>query len=347
MKQKFKPIKAFLAFIPLTLALSSCGKNFPSVEKLDKMATQLEQTSSSMADDIYQSCLKRTQFISFLSGDFIHRKEEEKNCDEIYKPTSQDVKTANVVLVKYIKSLGKIASNDTVSFDDSFNKFGDSLKSLEIPRSNGENFTLNKSEVDAGVGILKFITNAASREFRRKTLKQAIVCSDRDIQTYINGVSFTPVKGADSGPTTTGGLIGLTQAYIDGILQSEEQQIDTYFRDYRTVADKKQDELTLIQLEDAYNKAMASLRARREAANNYVAILQEIAKLHQEIKTEFQDKAKKEDSCQAIYTTTLQKGDTKDKEVTYNPEELKRLEEIISKHANNLDPLIQKLDKGF
>jgi hypothetical protein len=345
MKQNLKPIKALLAFIPLTLALSSCGKDFPSVGKLDKMATQLEQASSNIADDIYQSCITRTQFISFLSGNFNHRKDEEKKCDQVYKPTAKEFKKANTVLVKYIKSIGRIASNDTVSFDESFTALGDSLKSIEISRSNGENFKFDQSEVDAGVGILKFITNAASREFRRTTLKQAIVCSDRDIQTYINGVSTTFVKNSNSDTATTRGLIGLTQAYIDGILQSEDQQIVNYFRDYRTVfADKNQDGLTLIQLEEAYNKAMESLRIRREAASNYVAILQEIANLHQAIKTEFQDKAKGQDSCQVIYTTELRKENTKEKEITYNNEEIKRLKDIVSKHVNNLESLMQKSD---
>jgi len=106
MKINFKPIRAIVALVPFALLLNSCGRDFPSVQKLGKMTTVLEESSSNMADDIYNSCITRTKYISFLvaqgsSGSFSLRQEQEKNCDDSNKLAVKNVKDANSVLVEY------------------------------------------------------------------------------------------------------------------------------------------------------------------------------------------------------------------------------------------------------
>ncbi|NJM70039.1 MAG: hypothetical protein HC862_07285 [Scytonema sp. RU_4_4] len=326
------------------------------------MTTTLEQASSNIADDIYNSCITRTKYISFLvaqgsSGSFSLREQEEKICDNSNKPAVKKVKEANSVLVEYIKALGKLASGDTVSFDKNFNTLGESLKNLQIPQSNGQSFSFNSSDVDAGISITKFITNAFTREFRREKLKQAILCTDKDIQTYIKGDSTSHKNDSTSAHSSTGGLIALTQqAYVNGILAAEEQQIRTYFPDYigGILPVSQTQALDFIQLEENYNKAMDSIRSRRDAADNYVEILQKIAEMHSKLKTEFQgkgedklDDAQSQDSCRDLYTVKADKTANKEKAIKYNEEEIKNLEKIVSESAKSLEPLIQKISKGL
>ncbi|MBW4634056.1 MAG: hypothetical protein KME30_19770 [Iphinoe sp. HA4291-MV1] len=362
MKNYPKPIRAFLALVPFTLLLSSCGRDFPSVQRLGKMTTTLEQTSSNMADDIYNSCITRTKYISFLvaqgsSGSFSLREQEERNCNDFNRPAVKNVKDANSVIAEYIKALGKLASGDTVSFDKNFNALGESLKKLQIPQSSGQSFSFNSSDVDAGISIAKFITNAFTREFRREKLKQAILCTDKDIQTYIKGVSTSSEKDSTSVNSATGGLIALTQqAYVNGILTAEEQEIRNYFTNYigglAPVAQTQA--LDFIKLEENYNKAMDSIRSRRDAAENYVELLQKIAEMHSKLKIEFQGKgedklsdAQLQNYCQDLYTAKADKAATKEKAITYDEEELKRIGNIVSKYAKSLEPLIQEMDQDL
>lgn len=361
MKINFKPIRAIVALVPFALLLNSCGRDFPSVQKLGKMTTVLEESSSNMADDIYNSCITRTKYISFLvaqgsSGSFSLRQEQEKNCDDSNKLAVKNVKDANSVLVEYLKALGKMASGDTVSFDKNFNTLGESLKKLQIPQSQGKPFSFNASDVDAGTSIAKFITNAFTREFRREKLKQAILCTDKDIQTYI-GSATSGVKDSASNEPTTGGLIALTQqAYVNGILTAEEQEIRNYFTNYiGGLAPVSQTHaLDFIKLEENYDKGMDSIRSRRDAAENYVEILEKIAKMHSKLKTEFQGKGKEQLSdaqlqnyCQDLYTREADKAATKEKAITYDQEEIKNVGKIVSEYEKSLEPLIQKMQKGL
>lgn len=365
MKINFKPIRAIVALVPFALLLNSCGRDFPSVQKLGEMTTTLEQASSNIADDIYNSCITRTKYMSFLvappslvdgssPNPFLRRREEEKICENSNRPTVNNVKEANSVLVEYLKALRKIASGDTVSFDKNFNSLGESLKKLQIPQSQGKPFSFNGSDVDAGTSIAKFITNAFTREFRREKLKQAILCTDKDIQTYIGATSG--VKDSASNQPTTGGLIALTQqAYVNGILTAEELEIRNYVTDYigglKPVSQERP--LDFIKLEEDYNKAMDSIRSRRDAATNYVAILQKIAEMHSDLKTKFQSNGKQlseaqlQNYCQDLYTAKADKAATKEKAITYDEEEIKNVEKIVSEYEKSLEPLIQKIQKGF
>ncbi|WP_211173066.1 hypothetical protein [Brasilonema bromeliae] len=325
------------------------------------MATTLELSSSNIADDIYNSCITRTKYIPFLAAkgssdsfhSFLQRQDEQKRCDDLYKQKVTDVKKANSVLVEYVKALGKLASDDTASFDKNFTALDESLKNLKFSQSNGQVFSFKGPDVDAGINIAKFLTNAFTREFRREKLKKAILCTDKDIQTYTGATSS--VKDSASNQPATGGLIALTQqAYINGILTAEEEQIRTYFTDYIGGLTQVSETHTLdfITLEENYNKAMDSIRSRKDAAENYVELLQKIATLHSNLKTEFQGKDQIDDAqlsnyCQDLYTTKADKAATKEKAVTYDQEELKRVRKIVSDSERTLEPLIQKMDKGL
>ncbi|BAZ22107.1 hypothetical protein NIES4073_29880 [Kalymmatonema gypsitolerans NIES-4073] len=361
MKINFKPIRAIVALVPFALLLNSCGRDFPSVQKIGKMADALEESSSKLADDIYNSCITRTKYISFLtapgsSGSFPLREQEEKKCDDFNRPAVKNVKDANSVLVKYLKTLGKMASDDTVSFDKNFNYLGESLKKLQVPQANGKPFSFDTSDVNAGISITKFITNALTMKFRQEKLKQAILCTDKDIQTYI-GSATSSVKDLASNQPTTGGLRALTeQAYVNGILIAEEQEVRNYFTNYiGGLTPVSQDHpLDFIKLEEDYNKAMDSIRTRKDVAGNYVAILQQIAAMHSNVKTEFQGKGEKQlsdaqlqDYCQRLDTAKADKAATKEKAITYEQEEIKNVGKIVSEYEKSLEPLIEKMNKGF
>ncbi|KAB8321090.1 hypothetical protein SD81_006215 [Tolypothrix campylonemoides VB511288] len=359
MKINFQPIRAIVAIVPFALLLNSCGRDFPSVQKLGKMTTKLEESSSIMANDIYDSCITKTKYISFLSTSkpsqispdpFFLKEQHQKYCDDSKKPIVISVKAANTLVINYIQSLGKLATGDTVSFDKNLNSLADSLKNLK-----GKGFSVNGSDVDAGIGIARFLLNAATREFRREKIKQAVLCIDKDIQTYIGQVSTPSGKESVSDQPETAGLIALTQkAYINGTLKEEEEQIKTYFSTYIAAMTRPQTHpVDFLKLDEDYNKAINSLRNRREAAQNYIKILTQIAEMHAELKENFQGKGKDrlsdaqlQDYCQNIYTQKAEKV-AKEKAAISNDKDIQNVGKIVSEYTKNIDTLIQDMDKNL
>ncbi|MBW4570124.1 MAG: hypothetical protein KME31_19465 [Tolypothrix carrinoi HA7290-LM1] len=310
-----------------------------------------------MAEDIYNSCITKTKYISFLvvpdsAGSFTQREEQEKICETSSKPTSKNVARANAILTEYIDALvylanGKNLSGQTISFDENFTKLGNSLKSLSIPGAAGtqSRAIFNESEVNAGISIAKFLTNVFTKEFRRDKLKQAILCTDKDIQTYI--------KGSSTSEQPTGGLIALTQqGYINLTLEIEEEKIRGYFTDYIAVLGSNPNSriLDFRQLEEKYNEAMDNLRKRRDNAETYIEVLSKVAEMHAKLKTEFEGKnnlndAQLQNYCKDFFQPKTEKVASKDKSVKYDAEELRKVTNIVSEYTKVLKPLIQKLDE--
>ncbi len=64
-------INYFFLILPFTFLLNSCGAKFKSVnEFVDGYKKDLQETSSAFANDIFQSCLRRTNYIALTPSKF-------------------------------------------------------------------------------------------------------------------------------------------------------------------------------------------------------------------------------------------------------------------------------------
>ncbi|MFL9458903.1 hypothetical protein AB0758_48975 [Tolypothrix bouteillei VB521301_2] len=68
--------------IPLAVLLGSCGANFQSVENFSNSREKVQQASNAFAEDIYQSCLRRTRYVKLVPDNGIStRNERRESCE--------------------------------------------------------------------------------------------------------------------------------------------------------------------------------------------------------------------------------------------------------------------------
>lgn len=282
-------LKLFILFIPVSFLLNSCDSNFKSVESfVNNNKSGIKTYADILAQDIYDSCLRRANYIPLINKNGIELRETAiEECNKFNKPNIELVKEANDVLLNYMTVLGQVASGKTVSFDKNISELQTALTGLKIGNSK-----LSEPTVTAGTNILSILVNALSKSEREKALKKAILCSDDSLQNYITG---SPTSKEDK--SLSGGLIGIAQdGYISksGILEIEKTTIDGYYKTYFSAIEKSNGSQIAAELEAQkdYNKAIEIIQNKRDNAESYIKILTATAKAHHQLKNEFQGTGK-------------------------------------------------------
>ncbi|GAA6616506.1 hypothetical protein NUACC26_023090 [Scytonema sp. NUACC26] len=251
--------------IAVSILLSSCGRNIPSLKAVESALENFNGSAEFISEDMYESCIRATQFAGTPASPtvFTQRLPLEEFCHGNFKRVSTQTRTVNKVLIDYMTALVMIANGEREkgkknSFDESYKNLEDSLVNLKFSTSptSTPRALFKEKEVKAGVAIAKFLTNLFTQELRRNKLKQAILCTDSNIQIYIKGESAT------EGQPEPGGLIAISnKVYVDGLLVQEELRIRKYFSEYITLLgdDLRKNPLDFIAVEEKYNNAMKSV----------------------------------------------------------------------------------------
>ncbi len=357
MKQNFSKFHKTLLLIGLSFLISSCGRDIPAFDDVNQAVDSLADAANNISEDMYGSCIRATQFFGTPGSAtiFSEREPEEKFCDDNYVQISAVMGNANGVLIDYMNTLVLVARGESkkgkaISFDESYKNLGDSLINLKFPssRNSEPQAVFQPEEVQAGVAIAKFLTNLFTKEMRRSKLKQAILCTDNDIQAYIKG------KGAVEGQPEPGGLIAIAnKVYVGGLLAEEEISIRTYFSESIALFgdELKKNPLEFMTLEEKYNKAMDLVRDRKQEAQTYTEILRNLASLHASLKEEFAKDGdvpltgeKFDKYCQNIFQPSETKAVDKGQSQEIKPETMQRVQVIIAKHMKVIKPLLQELN---
>lgn len=376
MKFNLPKIPKIVLLLPLSLMVASCETNFENIEKFGSRSALVREKSASMAEDVYQSCLRKAKYTipdnennrdSFVrSLRILERQdpnlqaEEDKCQQDPYQKAVEEIEDANSVLIEYMIALGKLASDDAVSFEQNLAKLEVSLQNLNTTLasvtaiSSDTTSMFQEEEINAGLAIARFVFNQLVTKFRQDNLQEAIVCTNQSIQDYIPG------------------LISITRDfYIDGILRSEELENYQYHSNFvqYTVPDGKsvnvstqgqkfenlstQEQtnqiLALYIFKQEYLTAVNTIEEKKVAANAYVKILEETAEAHQKLFEELNepaiDEKEIEVSCQEYFAEI--KNDVSPQTSTLTLQQLKKVDRIVMEYTNEIEPHIKKLDKAF
>ncbi|WP_414513774.1 hypothetical protein [Nostoc sp. PCC 9305] len=355
----FKKKSLISVVIPITILLGSCGANFKSVEDFSKSKEIVKRASNDFAEDIYQSCLRRTRYVNLVSDDGIdQRNNKRKKCETIARPDSDNFKKVVSILIDYMDALGAIASGKDLSLDNSIDNLGQSIKDLSIGDNNKK---LDENAVDGGSQILKVLFDLATNKIREDALQKAIVCTNEPIHKYITGnsVPATDENGVDLYKPATGGLIFLVEdSYLNkgGILGIEAEAIDTYYEPYfatlRKLGNDRQinqsnyqqvvDQITVGEsLIKDYNKSMERMAEKEQAARAYNQILFSTVKTHNQLRKEFEEGLKPQDVsrlCQLNVKVSFKKIDRI---------KMKRIQKILNEYVISVKPLVEQVDRAF
>ena len=337
MKIKLKKMSNILTFIPVAFLAVSCGSGFESVEKFGLSSAIIKESSEKIANDFHGSCIRKAKYNTSETFPAIieTRAEQEKECEK-YLEDVELVSDANTVLIDYMVSLGKLASNDSPSFDKTLDALEASIKNLNttVGSTTSSGIFLEEEQVNAGLKIARFIFNRLVLEFRRENLKEGILCSDDYIQVY------------------TPGLASIVEEY-KSFLATEKNKVDSYYTKYSPTPERQNQVLALFTFEQNYNQEIDEINNKKQAANAYIMILEKTAKTHLELKEEFNNEKMNDQEikkfCEPYFAEI--KSENKDRKNISSSlpslEELERINEIVMEYQDEVEPLVKQLDNGF
>lgn len=332
-----------LAFF-VSFALSSCSSDprIKTAQDFGSMSGKLRDNTNRLADDIYDSCLRRVQFYRTDTSALREVRDEAwKDCDRLNKPAAARTKEANKIAIDYVEAIGRLSTDEVVSFDSQLDTVGASLKALSIPIVAGSPVRLPSAAVDTGVQIASFIANWAANRYRSGKLAEAITCTNEPFQAY--------TKGLDR---------ALRDGYIEGVLRQELNQAQLFFDDYTAIAKAEggtwRDFSALSK--ESYNTVVPLIQ-RRNAALAYLTIIGKTAKAHAELSKTFlsspEPRTPESPLCKAYFAratnsaSVLKPFENLAESKNISPYQLMRVNKILIAYRNDVRPLIRRMNDSL
>ena len=327
-----------------SLALSSCGANpgISSAKRFGAMSAQFRDDTNKLADDIYDSCIRRVQFYRTDVSQLREARDQAwLDCDRFNKPAASKARTANQIVVNYAEAIGKLSSDEIIIFDKELENVGTALKGLSIPTGSGASVTLPSGAVDTGVKIVSFLASWAANNYRIGRLSEAITCTNEPLQAYSKGLGFA-----------------LREGYIQGILQQELNQAQFYYNDYAAIAKAQggtwRDFNGLSK--ESYNAVLPILQ-RRNAALSYIAIIDRTANAHEELAKIFLDGrapvTSESNACMTYYSVSSSNSNalgSRSKPLSrqeFTPQELMRVRKVLIAYHRDISPLLSTMEDNL
>ena len=330
-----------LLLTPLLLATSSCGTN-PGIQvaqNFGALSDQFKDNANKLANDIYDSCIRRVRYIQVDTLEGNQSRDTAFNqCEELNKPTAADARNANQVIINYMEAIGRLASDEVVSFDDQFDRIETSLNQFSIPINDGNTtrfITLPQGSVSTGVQIANFIFGWVTNRIREGSLKEAITCTNKSFQAYVDGLESTFRDG-----------------YIDGILAQEQSRVVSYYNYYAALL-RAQDgsDKDFRSLQQESFESIESVLNRRNAALLYLDVIGSTSNAHAEVAEVFLDgdPAPSKSYCNSTYFAQSDSG-TEEVGVLAGEDYLTiqesvRVEKIISNYQRDIAPLLAQMQE--
>ncbi len=207
------------------MVLSSCSNNsdIKSAAKFAESSNILKRMNTEVADDIYNSCSRKSIWQARDTISF-NVKDSVKLCDTDYRPNSERAKIAGRLLIDYIAAIGALATEDSNAVKMQFEEIGAALKTVKVQTTDTSTVKISDNTIDTGIRIANFLTNLFLSDFRRENLKVAIVCTDKDIQSYSTDLAEFVEKN-----------------YVKSQLDEEIDQAIAYSTGYKSLLNDKTD----------------------------------------------------------------------------------------------------------
>jgi hypothetical protein len=279
------------------LVLATGCTDLKSVEEFGKSSAKVKAAVILVSSDAYQSCLRTarqyrrpttgtTVFPAATSFEFI--RQAENACDK-KKEDAALIANANATLTDYMAGLGKLASDDTVKFEQNLDGLEKSIKGLTGLAPNAPT-----DKVDAGIKIARFIFNQFVLAFKKENIEKAILCADESISEYTEGLQFVA-----------------REYYINGTLRNERTAMDNYYQslkpDISAQPSQASERIATFLLRRQYGEELVALSDREQAGRAYIQLLSETAKTHNDLRGVFalrknMNKQNIKDFCKPIFT---------------------------------------------
>jgi hypothetical protein len=247
----------------LLLAANGCV-NPEDAANLSKLSNEARISLPRVSNDVAGTCARQNTLFENTPPAERPPTEQAQDCKPYQEIADHLAKDENV-LADYFDALGKLASNEPLSYDAAIE---------ENVAATKQNSALSANTASAGNDaqrILKSLADAATKGYREKQLGQLIQQDDAAIQSL------------------TQALKKVITADYALLLSNEEVSLDSFYKGPMAAA-QPTERLTLILVQRQYAHDKTALELRKEDIAAYSKVMDDIAALHAKLK---QDATKK------------------------------------------------------
>ena len=348
---------AALALIPFIVLFQGCTQeDLKAVESLQPTAVKINQLGSEVISDFYASCirgkrlsLEGEEFLDGLSGDQFIPVVASEYCK------TYSAQQVNGLLVAYLESLIKLASNQTVNFSSNIEQAGASAATL----SNMLGTSVSQDFITGGTGIANSLVNMWSANFRRESLTEVLICTNEPLEDYTSSLSEIVGRVYLGQVSSSGELSGLlaqervvTPREPSGLLAQERVAIVGYIEaKYEKIFEKFEESNDINEylsqtraLEAEMNSLMEALSQRQANALSYQQLLATTANTHRELANTFKGEmttADVESMCTHYFSSDQNMTPSSSVAIVITGEQLVEAREILARHAQEIDSIVE------
>jgi hypothetical protein len=245
-------------------SLSGCV-NLDDAAGLSKLADQARIALPRVSNDVAGTCARQNTLFENTPPAERPPTEQAQDCKP-YQQIARHLAQDENVLADYFEALGKLASNQPMSYDATISESESAISANSALSAN----TITASN-DAQ-NIMKALADAATRGYREKQLGQLIQQTDPAIQSLTQSLKK---------------VITVDYALL---LSNEELSLDTFYKSPMASA-QSNERLALILVQRQYAQDKTVLQSHKDDIAAYGKIMNDIAALHTKLKLEADKKA--------------------------------------------------------
>jgi hypothetical protein len=253
-----------VAVTTFLLALNGCV-NLDDAAGLSTLSAEARISLPRVSNDVAGTCARQNTLFENTPPPERPPAEQAQDCKP-YQEIADHLAKDESVLAEYFDALGKLASNEPMSYDAAIDA---------NVTATGANSSLSANTASAGnaaQSILKSLADAVTRGYRQKQLTQLIQQNDPAIQSLTQALKK---------------VITVDYALL---LSNEELSLDNFYQGPMASA-KPNERLTLILVQRQYAHDKSAMQSRKEDIAAYGKIMDDISALHAKLKQESDRKA--------------------------------------------------------
>lgn len=336
-----------LALIPLAFLFQGCAQeDLKAVEGLQPTAMKINQLGSDVIADFYASCIRERrlalegeEFVDGLRGDHFIPVVASEYCNP-YSVRTHSAQQVNGLLVAYLESLIKLASNQTVNFSTNIEQAGASAATL----SNMLGTPVSQDFITGGTGIANSLVNMWSANFRRESLTEVLICTNKPLEDYTSSLSEIVGRvylGQVRPSGEPSGLLAQERVAIVGYIEAKYEKI---FENFKESNDINEYLSQTRALEAEMNSLMEALSQRQANALNYQQLLATTANTHRELANTFKGEmttADVESMCTRYFSSDQNMTPPSNVAIVITGEQLVEAREILARHTQEIDSIVE------
>jgi hypothetical protein len=267
-----------VAVATFLLALNGCV-NLDDAAGLSKLSDEARISLPRVSNDVGGTCARQNTLFENTPPTERPPAEQAQDCKP-YQEIADHLDKDESVLAGYFDALGKLASNQPMSYDAAI---------AENVTYTGTNTSLSANTASAGnaaQSILKSLADAVTKGYREKQLAQLIQQNDPAIQSLTQALKK---------------VITVDYALL---LSNEELSLDTFYQGPMASA-QPTERLTLILVQRQYAHDKSAMQSRKDNIAAYGRIMDDISALHGKLKEEAARKASIVEICKQVRPLVL------------------------------------------